>query len=222
MKTKQTKTSHVENGTLMKNMIFVNVVFFAITAFFTLVCYQFSNMIPNQFILISVYMMMLVSLGLFLYGIWLRNHLKSTRQMSIFSSFYCILASILLFLTSNVLYGAGVAEEFIDEKVHYFTFSLIIYLIIIAILSAIIFILSKVLSREINTPKGYVWISLLGIGIVILAYIVMMAIMNKTFTNPDSVKDSYEILVGSVGFGYIGCAIMIVLSRGKTKESKFK
>ncbi|WML41341.1 hypothetical protein RCG19_06715 [Neobacillus sp. OS1-2] len=222
MKTKQSKTSPSPNDTFKKNILFINVVLFAITAFFALVCFQYSNVIPNQSLLISVYIVLLVSLGLFIYGFWLRNNIRLNRQMGIFSSVYCILVSILLFLTANILYTAGVEEGTIVEEVHYFSFSLLEYLIIISILSVLLFILSspKVLNREIKTAKAYVWASVLGIGLVIMAYIIMIVIMNKIFTNPDSVKDSYEILAGSVGFGYIGCAMMIVIRRSKTKGTK--
>ncbi|MCD4839837.1 hypothetical protein LRS37_13355 [Neobacillus sedimentimangrovi] len=76
----------------------------------------------------------------------------------------------------------------------------------------------KLLNKEIQTTKTYIWASLLGIGIVIIAFIVMMVIKNSIFNNPRTVKDTYNILVGSVGFGYIGSAILIVLIRSKSRN----
>lgn len=169
-----------------------------------------------------MYIVAITSLGFFIYGLWLSNNIKSIKQAAIFSSVYFLLVSILTFFTSNILYAAGVAEGTIVESVHYFSFSLIEYLLIVAILSAVIFILSspKVLYKEIQTTKAYVWASLLGLAIVIIAYFIMMAIMNNLFADPESVKESYEILVGSVGFGYIGFAILIILNRSKAKGVK--
>ncbi|MGJ7919106.1 hypothetical protein [Neobacillus sp. LXY-4] len=162
--------------------------------------------------------MAITGLGLFIYGFWLSKNIKSNKPAVIFSTVYILLVSVLTFFTSNVLYAAGVEAGTIVESVHYFSFSLIEYLLFVSILSAVIFILSpKVLYKEIHTTKAYVCASLLGLAIVVIIYFIMIVIMNTLFTDPESVKESYEILVGSVGFGYIGFAILIILNRSKAK-----
>jgi glucan phosphoethanolaminetransferase (alkaline phosphatase superfamily) len=214
------KHSDTQITTLKKSLLIVNVAFFAITSFATLITYQFSDEISNQSLVNTVYSMMFISVIFFIYGFWLRSKARGNRPMGIFSGIYAILISILLFFTSNMMYESGVEEGTIQENVHFISFSLIQYLIIIAILAFVMFIVAspKLLNKEIQTTKTYIWASLLGIGIVIIAFIVMMVIKNSIFNNPRTVKDTYNILVGSVGFGYIGSAILIVLIRSKSRN----
>ncbi|EKN66658.1 hypothetical protein BABA_14412 [Neobacillus bataviensis LMG 21833] len=222
MKTKHSKTSDVQQEGLKKNVLFINMFFFAVTAFSTLVCYQFSNVIQNQFLLLFVYFVMFISAGLFIYGLWLRRSKNLKKAVGLFSGVYCLLVSTLLFLTSNVLYDAAVVEGTIIESIHYFSFSLLTYFVIIIISAGLILILSspKVLNWKIITTKAYVWASILGIAIVLLGYAIMMQILNHVFNNPVTVKPSYEILISSVGFGYIAIAILILTGRAKSKGAK--
>lgn len=79
----------------------------------------------------AVYILMFVSLLFFNYGFWLRNKTTGNRPMGIFSGNYTIVISVFLFLTSNVMYEAGVEVGTILENVHFMSFSLIQYLNII-------------------------------------------------------------------------------------------
>jgi len=217
---KKQKQSDIQLATLKKSLLIVNVAFFAFTAFATLISYQFSHEVSNQTLVNGVYIMMFISVLFFTYGFWLRSKASGNRPLGNFSGIYAIVISISLFLTSNVMYEAGVEEGTIHENVHYLSFSLKQYLIIIAILSSLIFILSspKVLNKEVHSTKVYIWASLLGLGIIIIAYTVMMIIKNSVFKNPGTVMDVYDILAGSVGFGYIGSAILIILNRSKSRK----
>lgn len=212
---KKQQPSVPQLDTLKKSLLIVNVAFFTFTAFATIITYQFSDELSNQTLVNTVYSMMVISVIFFMFGFWLRGKASGNRSMGIFSGLYVIVISMMLFLTSNVMFQAGKKAGTIDENIHFFSFSLMQYLIMITILSVVMFFLTsaKFLHKEIQTSK--VWASLLGLGIAIMAYIVMMFIKQSVFEYPETVKDAYDFLVGSVGFGSIGSAIIIVLLRSR-------
>ncbi|WHY86000.1 hypothetical protein QNH39_26060 [Neobacillus novalis] len=212
----ETKSLPAERRLYRKNVLFMTIFFFAINAFATLASYQFSSVVP-KWIEYASFAVFTGSFAMFIYGFWLRSRYQLKHQFGFFTSIFLLLMSIHFYLISNISYLADQGAGRIAEQVNFLRFSLVEYVIAVALLSLLIYILSspKLLFRKSKSIKGYVAAIAGGICLVVVTFAGMLMVKDVFFVQPETVKVPYEFLMASVIIGFGSIAVFILIYRSK-------
>lgn len=218
MSTVPTKSLPAHNSTDRKNALTLNIFFFAVSAFIALASFQFNSVVPSWLNSISVGLGV-IGCGMFIYGFILRASDQLKKRLGYFTAFFLVLISVQLFFLANTMYISDVEAGTILEQVNFLSASISEYLIIVAILSFFVYILSspKLLFREVRSLKVYLWAITGGAVVVFLTFLVMVLVKSAIFVSPETVEAPYEFLMASVILGFGGISVFILILRSKKR-----
>jgi cell division protein FtsW (lipid II flippase) len=197
MKTVRTQPVYTSPKEMQKNIKLVNIAFFIMTMFISLINLQHFSNLP-LWMNISFIILLASSVTLFGYGLSLSKKYKTWIKAARYLFFYLIVLSLQLFLTSSAMYTIGVRDGLIIEEGNYSQLTLLLYLagaVLVLILS--LFISSPKL-RKWKSGKAYVFGSILAVGIIAMMFVALTLIREATFAHPESVKTPYQFFMGSV------------------------
>jgi hypothetical protein len=197
MKTVRTQPVYTNPKEMQKNIKLVNIAFFIMTMFISLINLQHFSILPI-WMNISFIILLAFSVTLFGYGLSLSKKYKTWIKAARYLFFYLIVLSLQLFLTSSAMYTIGVRDGLIIEEGNYSQLTLLLYLagaVLVLILS--LFISSPKL-RKWKSGKAYVFGSILAVGIIAIMFVALTLIREATFAHQESVKTPYQFFMGSV------------------------
>ncbi|WP_167831251.1 hypothetical protein [Mesobacillus selenatarsenatis] len=197
MKTVRTQPVYTNPKEMQKNIKLVNIAFFIITMFISLINLQHFSTLPI-WMNISFIILLVSSVTLFGYGLSLSKKYKTWMKAGRYLFFYLMVLSIQLFLTSSAMYTIGVRDGLIIEEVNYSQSTLLLYLAGAVILLILSLSISSPKLRKWNSSKAYVFGSILAVGIIALMFVALTLIREAAFAHPESVKTSYQFFMGSV------------------------
>jgi hypothetical protein len=197
MKSVKTRLGHTTKEEMQKNIRFITIAFFIFSLFMSVVNLQSISILPS-WLNISIIILLICSIALFGYGLSLSKRYTSWVKGGLHIFFFLLVISFQLLLTSTGMYIIGVREGLIIEEVNYSQLTLVIY-----VASAIIYV---VLSLFISSPKlrnmtgfkAYLTGTVIAVVIIAIMFIALNFIRYTYFTQPDTVKESYEFFIGSV------------------------
>ncbi|WP_079504855.1 hypothetical protein [Mesobacillus jeotgali] len=197
MKKVKARSGHTTQEEMQKNFRFVTTAFFIISLFISVMNIQSISTVPS-WLNISFIILLICSIVLFVYGLSLSKKGLSWVNGGLQFFFFLLVISFQLLLTSTGMYNLGVREGQIIEEVNYSQLTLVVYFgsaVINVVLS--LFISSPKL-RRMNSYKGYVAGTIIAVVIIALIFITLNVIRYKIFTQPDTLKESYQFFIGAV------------------------
>ncbi|MGV2939659.1 hypothetical protein AB5I83_08720 [Mesobacillus sp. LC4] len=197
MKTVRTQPVYTNPKEMQKNIKLVNIAFFIMTMFISLINLQHFSILPI-WMNISFIILLVSSATLFGYGLSLSKKYKTWTKAGRYLFFYLMVLSIQLFLTSSAMYTTGVRDGLIIEEVNYSQLTLLLYLAGAVILLILSLFISSPKLRKLNSSKAYVIGSLLAVGMIALMFAALTLIKEAAFTHQESVKTSYQFFMASV------------------------
>ena len=217
MKTVKTGSGYVTQEEMQKKFRFVTVAFFIISLFISLINIQSISILPS-WLNISLIILLICSIALFGYGLFLSKKYISWVKGGLHFFFFLLVISFQLLLTSNGMYTIGVREGQIVEEVNFSQLTLLLYLASAVILLVFSLFISSQKLRRMDGYKAYVMGTILAVIIIALISIALNVIRGTFFTHPDTVKESYEFFIGSVlallPATVLGVSIIRVKKRG--------
>ncbi|MBT2642892.1 hypothetical protein J7I80_11700 [Bacillus sp. ISL-41] len=197
MKTVKTRSGHITQEEMQKKFRFVTVAFFIISLFISLINLQSISVLPS-WLNISFIILLICSIALFGYGLILSKKYITWVNGGVHFFFCLLVISFQLFLTSTGMYTIGVREGLIIEEGNYSQFTLVFYLAsAVLFMTASLFISSQKL-RRMNSYKAYVTGTIVAVVIIAFIFIALNVIRDTFFSDPDSVKESYQFFIGSI------------------------
>jgi hypothetical protein len=197
MKTIKNQAVYPNHKDMKKNLRFVTIAFFIMSLFISLLNIQSFSILPS-WLNISFIILLICSIALFGYGLFLSKNFESWIKGGRNIFYFLLVISIQLLLTSNGMYMIGVIEGQIIEEVAYSQLTLLLYLASAVILLILSLFISSPKLRRVNSRKAFVVGSLFAVGIIALMFAALTIIREATFIHPESVKESYDFFMGSV------------------------
>ncbi|MCM3575623.1 hypothetical protein M3172_20735 [Mesobacillus subterraneus] len=197
MKTVKTRTGHITQEEMQKKFRFVTVAFFIISLFISLINLQSISILPS-WLNISSIILLICSIALFGYGLSLSKKYISWVKGGVHFFFFLLVISFQLLLTSNGMYTIGVREGQIVEGENFSQLTLLLYLASAIILLVLSLFISSPKLRSMDGYKAYVMGTILAVVIIAIIFIALNVIRGTFFSNPDTVKESYEFFMSSV------------------------
>jgi hypothetical protein len=197
MKTVKTRLGHTTKEEMQKNIRFITIAFFIFSLFMSVVNLQSISVLPN-WLNISFTILLICSIALFGNGLSLSKKYTSWVKGGLHLFFFLLVISFQLFLTSTGMYTIGVMEGRIIEEVNYSLLTLVIYAASVVIYVVLSLFISSPKLRKMNGYKAYVTGTVLAVVIIAIIFIALNLISYTYFTQPDTVKESYEFFIGSV------------------------
>lgn len=197
MKTVKSRSGSITQEEMQKKFRFVNVAFFIISLFVSLINLQSISILPN-WLNISSIILLICSIALFGYGLFLSKKYITWVNGGVHFFFYLIVISFQLLLTSTGMYTIGVREGLIIEEGNYSQFTLVLYLASAVLFMAASLFISSPKLREMNGYKAYVTGTIVAMVMIAFIFIALNVIRSTFFNHPDTVKESYQFFIGSV------------------------
>lgn len=197
MKTVKTRLGHTTKEEMQKNIRFITIAFFIFSLFMSVVNLQSISILPS-WLNISIIILLICSIALFGNGLSLSKKYTSWVKGGLHIFFFLLVISFQLLLTSTGMYTIGVREGLIIEEVNYSQFTLVIYVASAFIYVVLSLFISSPKLRKMTGFKAYLTGTVIAVVIIAIMFIALNFIRYTYFTQPDTVKESYEFFIGSV------------------------
>lgn len=197
MKTVKARSGHTTQEEMQKNFRFVTIAFFIISLFSSVINIQSISTLPS-WLNISFIILLICSIVLFVYGLSLSKKSISWVNGGLQFFFFLLVISFQLLLTSTGMYTIGVREGQIIEEVNYSQLTLVVYFASAVIYVVLSLFISSPKIRRMNSYKAYVTGTILAVVTIALIFLMLNVIRYKIFTQPDTVKESYQFFIGAV------------------------
>lgn len=197
MKTIKARSVDTTQEEMQKNFRFVTIAFFIISLFISVMNIQSTSTLPS-WLNISFIILLICSIALFVYGLSLSKKSISWVNGGLQFFFFLLVISFQLLLTSTGMYTLGVREGQIIEEVSYSQLTLVVYFASAVIYVVLSLFISSPKLRRMNSYKAYVAGTIIAVVIIALIFITLNVIRYKIFTQPDTVKESYQFFIGAV------------------------
>lgn len=197
MKTVKTGPGYITQEEMQKKFRFVSVGFFIISLFISLINLQSISILPS-WLNISSIILLICSITLFGYGLFLSKKYITWVKGGIHFFFFLVVISFQLLLTSTGMYTIGVMEGLIIEEKNYSQITLVLYFASAVLFMAASLFISSPKLRRMNGYKAYVAGTMGAVVMIAMICIALNVIRGAFFTHPDSVKEPYGFFIGSV------------------------
>jgi hypothetical protein len=197
MKSVKTRLGHTTKEEMQKNIRFITIAFFIFSLFMSVVNLKSISILPS-WLNISIIILLICSIALFGYGLSLSKKYTSWVKGGLHIFFFLLVISFQLLLTSTGMYIIGVREGLIIEEVNYSQFTLVIYVASAFIYVVLSLFISSPKLRKMTGFKAYLTGTVIAVVIIAIMFIALNVIRYTYFTQPDTVKESYEFFIGSV------------------------